>query len=91
VVWEDGGREAPSYPIRAGVMATTLATRVTKRTNVTARKWPTTRLVTFSSVNVGTLPAIERGESSPSLGTVVKIAAAFGVKARELLDGVEGW
>lgn len=51
-----------------------------------ARGWTQTELSRRSGVNHVTISKLETAQAFPRLGTLRKLAAAFGVEVRELLD-----
>ena len=55
------------------------------------RGWTVPQLATLSHLGTGTVQRLEAGHGSPSLGTVLAIAGAFGVSAAELLADVAMW
>jgi ribosome-binding protein aMBF1 (putative translation factor) len=56
-----------------------------------SRGWTARQLAEVAGVGLGTVCGMEGGKSSPALGTVARIAAAFGLKPSELLDGCREW
>ena len=48
-------------------------------------------LANKSGVGLGTIARLERGEGVPRIDTLISVAAALGMKARELMQPCEGW
>jgi transcriptional regulator with XRE-family HTH domain len=55
----------------------------------TERGWTLADLSRFSGMNATWLAVLEGGENAPSLATIFKLAAVFGVEAAELVREVE--
>ncbi len=50
------------------------------------RDWTQERLAEEADLNKNSIGSIERGDSSPSIDTLAKIAEAFGVALHDLTD-----
>lgn len=48
-------------------------------------------LAKLAGVGKGTIQRIERGDTSPSLDTIVAVAKAFGMSAREFMSPCSEW
>lgn len=55
------------------------------------RGWTANDLADASGVGQGTVLAIERGQTSPTVDTVAAIAAGLETTPTKLLKGVSGW
>lgn len=56
-----------------------------------ARGWTRDQLAERAGIGGGSVSRLERGDGSPTLQMVGKIAGALGVKPSELLMGLPGW
>ena len=87
----DQGRRVAGYPLRvpdADEVAAAIARNA--RELRTERQWSLDHLATRSGVSKGMLVQIEQARTNPSIGTLCRLADAFGVTLAQLVELTDG-
>lgn len=64
--------------------------RIRKLRTSAERKWTQEELAERANLSVSFLSMVERGERVPHVHTLADLAAALGIRLRDLFDGVDG-